>query len=149
DVFVPTAHTGPARFEPRRSGNPLFRARTELVGHAAHPLGVARHAIDAFKELAIAKTFGPQRTPFPERPIVQTQIAEAEALVGSGRAFLRETVGLVWKRLCADEEPSAEERARVRLAMSYATRNAVAAVDLMYTGAGASAIYTSHPIERC
>jgi len=41
-----------------------------------------------------------------------------------------------------------EARAHVRLAASYAVNNAVQAVDLLYLGAGANALYTSCPLER-
>jgi indole-3-acetate monooxygenase len=41
-----------------------------------------------------------------------------------------------------------EERAHVRLAASHAVSCAVQAVDLLYLGAGANALYTSCPLER-
>jgi alkylation response protein AidB-like acyl-CoA dehydrogenase len=41
-----------------------------------------------------------------------------------------------------------EARAHVRLAASHAVTGAVQAVDLLYIGAGASALYASCPLDR-
>src|SRR5262249_482438 len=71
-------------------------------------------------------------TPLRERGMVQAQVARAEALVGSARAFAWEAVGEVWRRVRAGEEPRPRQRARFRLAITNAVSSAVQAVDLVY-----------------
>jgi alkylation response protein AidB-like acyl-CoA dehydrogenase len=44
---------------------------------------------------------------------------------------------------------SIERRAEMRLAACHATTSAARAVDLAYTAAGGSSIYTSSPRKRC
>src|SRR3984893_10321677 len=59
-----------------------------------------------------------------------------------------DTLDRLWRPLIATGEVTMEARAHVRLAASHAVSSAVQAVDLLYIGAGASALYTSCPLER-
>ena len=64
------------------------------------------------------------------------------------RLFLFDSLDRLWTTVTATGEAPMEARAHVRLAASYAVSSAVQAVDLMYTAAGASAIYATCPLER-
>ena len=66
----------------------------------------------------------------------------------SARLFLFDTLESLWRPLIAKGEVTMEARAHVRLAASHAVNTAVHAIDLLYLGAGASALYTSCPPER-
>ncbi len=148
DLFVPAERSfwwadGP------RDASPLYRVRFMLVTHAAHALGIARAAIDALVTLAETKT--PTRTAVPlrDRALVQAQVAQAEALLHSGRSFMRSCTLSAWTSACAGEDVSPRSRALLRLAMTTAVQNSAQAVDLMWAAAGGTPIYVGSPLERC
>lgn len=150
DVFVPSSYgsgfTDPYVLpEPRYRIPPFSRV---VPGLGAMALGIARTAIQTLTELAVEKT--PQRTTqsLRENHGAQTRVSEAESLVRSARLFLFDSLDRLWSTVTATGEAPMEARAHVRLAASHAVSSAVQAVDLMYTAAGASAIYASCPLER-
>ena len=131
--------------EPRYRIPPFSRV---IPGLGAMALGIARTAIETFTEIAGAKT--PERTTQMLRNNhgAQVRVSQAESLVRSARLFLFDTLDRLWRPLIARGEVTMEARAHVRLAASHAVTSAVQAVDLLYIGAGASALYTSCPLER-
>jgi indole-3-acetate monooxygenase len=64
--------------------------------------------------------------------MVQAQVARAEALVNSARAFAWQATTDVWEAVLAGGEVTVRQRALFRLAISNAVSSAVQAVDLMY-----------------
>src|ERR1700730_16374552 len=150
DVFVQNSYasgfTDPYVLpEPRYRIPPFSRV---IPGLGAMALGIARTAIETFYEIAGAKT--PQRTTqmLRDNHGAQVRVSQAESLVLSARLFLFDTLDRLWRPLIATGEVTMEARAHVRLAASHAVTSAVQAVDLLYIGAGASALYTSCPLER-
>jgi len=119
------------------------------VVKTAVALGVARHAIEALKELALAKTPMGHTSLLRERQVVQADVAKAEARVRSARAFMDDVVGEVWDGVAKGNRPSIEQRAWLRLAGVDGVQQAVAAVDLMYNAGGGTAIHESSALERC
>ncbi|MBV8772880.1 MAG: acyl-CoA dehydrogenase family protein [Deltaproteobacteria bacterium] len=119
------------------------------VVKTAVALGIARHAIEALKNLAMEKTLAGQTSVMRERPAVQADLARAEACVRSARALLYESVGELWQEVVQRNQPSMEQRACLRLAAVDGVQRAIHAVDLMYNAAAASAIFESSPLERC
>jgi alkylation response protein AidB-like acyl-CoA dehydrogenase len=111
-------------------------------------LGIARTAIEIFIKIARGKT--PERTTQTLRDNhgAQVRVSQAESLVQSARLFLFDALDRLWRPLIATGEVTMEAQAHVRLAASHAVGSAVQAVDLLYNGAGASALYTSCPLER-
>ena len=77
------------------------------------------------------------------------QVAQAEALVRSARAFLLDTVDQVWEAAHTRGAISLEQRALLRLAATHATSASASAVDLMYNAGGGTAVYATHPLQRC
>jgi len=149
DVFVPEERTFSLLSDPPAQSGPLFAFRGLYLSAAAGlALGVGRAAIEALVELAAVKVPNRATTLLRERGPVQAQVAQAEALVGSARAFACEVLADLWRTLRAGDEPSARQRARYRLAITHAMQAATQAVDLMYGAAGGSAVYTSCPLER-
>jgi alkylation response protein AidB-like acyl-CoA dehydrogenase len=119
------------------------------VVKTAVAVGIARHAIEALKALALAKTPMGQTSLLRERPAVQADLAKGEACVRSARAFMDEVVAEVWQSVINGHPVSTEQRAWLRLAAVDGVQRCIEAVDLMYNAGGGSAIYESSPLERC
>jgi alkylation response protein AidB-like acyl-CoA dehydrogenase len=151
DVFIPEERVHGASEESLRP-QPLYQfVGWTHVAHAALGLGIARVAIDEFIALAGGKsaTWHATEGRLATRTTIQAKVALAEALVGSGRAYVREATRDIWETVSRRETPSPSQRAVYRLAVAQAYAHAVQAVDLMYTLAGASAIYASGRLDRC
>jgi alkylation response protein AidB-like acyl-CoA dehydrogenase len=111
-------------------------------------LGIARGALDAFLELAGAKVRRATETVLRDNPVVQTQAGQAEATLGAARAYLFETVRDVWETVRRTGASTAEQQVRLRLAGAHAAALSAQVVDVAWSAAGASPIFTSNPIER-
>ncbi len=118
-------------------------------GFVAVALGIARHAIEFLKELAVAKVPLGSRSSLRERPLAQIHLAQAEGCLQAARAYFYETIAEIWRRGEAGTGFDLQARAYARLAPLTAVRLAAQSVDLVYDAAGITAIQTSSPIERC
>jgi alkylation response protein AidB-like acyl-CoA dehydrogenase len=151
DVFVPEERTVLSVTAPLVETGPLYRLPRTLEfasGDAAVALGVARACLDAFAELAGAKTPRAMSALLRDQPMVQADVGHAEAHLRAGRAFLTETVRDVWASVGATGAVSLDQRAALRIATTHAIRLAVQVVDTAYSAAGATAVYDGHPIQR-
>jgi len=150
DCFVPSSY-GSAFTDPHFLPEPRYRIppfSRVIPGLGAMALGIARTAIETLTEIAVEKT--PQRTTqtLRENYGAQVRVSQAESLVRSARLFLLDSLEELWSGLIAEGEATMEARAHVRLAASHTVSSAVQAVDLLYIAAGASALFTSCPLER-
>src|SRR5262249_6913882 len=151
DKFIPEARVPPGTDVSGRR-EPLYQfVGWTHVAHAALGLGIARVAIDEFIELAGGKsaTWHAGEGRLATRTTIQAKVAQAEALVGSGRAYVRAATRDIWDTVCRRQTPSTSQRAIYRLAVVHAYANAREAVDLMYNLARATAIYTRNRLARC
>jgi len=151
DVFVPEERVR-GGVEPSHRPQPLYQfVGWTHVAHAALGLGIARVAIDELLAMAgdKAATWLPTEGRLATRTTIQAKVAQAEALVGSGRAYVCEATRDIWQTVSQHATPSPRQRAVYRLAVAQAYAHAVQAVDLMYTIAGASAIYATSRLDRC
>jgi alkylation response protein AidB-like acyl-CoA dehydrogenase len=112
-------------------------------------LGIAQHAIDAFVELATVKVPTGSRELLRDRVTAQAQLGKAQGFVQAARSFHYDTSaeGAAWHR--SPDEPSDEDRARLRLGSVMAAQLSAQAVDLLYDAAGLTAGSVDCPIERC
>jgi alkylation response protein AidB-like acyl-CoA dehydrogenase len=152
DVFVPASHSVSIVTDPPQERGPLFAFPLFgllAVGIAAVALGIGRRAIAELSALAAGKTPSGSRRLLRDRPMVQVQVAEAEATLLGGRALLFDTLRRAWERAEHDGRLDVAERASLRLAATHATRSAARVVDLMYDAGGGSSIYASSPLQRC
>jgi alkylation response protein AidB-like acyl-CoA dehydrogenase len=151
DVFVPATHTLSLAEPPQETG-PLYHPRLFLVSlwtaTVGNALGMARGALDAFIELATSTSSTMSPALLRDRPLVQTRVAEAEAIVNAARAYIIDTVGTAWEMICADVSEPSREVAQARLAITHGMHEAVRAVDLVFHAAGTNAVYRKYPLER-
>jgi alkylation response protein AidB-like acyl-CoA dehydrogenase len=143
DAYVPTDYSFSLAGRPAQSGVLYGFSLIGLlaVSVAAVALGIGRAAIDEIRDIAPNKTPMGRRKPLTEWNVAQVAIAEGEAALRSGRAFLLESVGAMWSTLERGEEPAIEQRALLRLAASQAVQGSVRAVDVAYNLGGGSSIY--------
>jgi alkylation response protein AidB-like acyl-CoA dehydrogenase len=129
--------------------SPLYAWRWMFfVNMAGVPLGVARAALEEAKLVAPGKEIFPDKTLASADATLQWNIGRAEALVGSARAYIFDTVGTVWDGLCAGRPPAPAEWTAFRLALTNAYHAAKDAVTLVYEGLGTTGVYRKSPLDR-
>ena len=151
DVFVPASRTLWFADPPLEPG-PLYKFPAIALFAtliASVSLGIARHAIEAFKELAgVKKPTGSQEL-LRTSPVAQSQLGQAEGLLRAGRAFLFESLADAWVVVRRGEPLSWEQRGLLWLSATQAATQALQAVDIVYRAGGASSVYASTQLERC
>jgi alkylation response protein AidB-like acyl-CoA dehydrogenase len=112
-------------------------------------LGIARHALDAFVELATVKVPLGTRGPLRDRVTAQAQLGQAEGYLQAARSLFYETAAEAEARRVEGRAPDDRDRVRLRLGSMMAAQHAAHAVDLVYDAAGLTAGSLACPIERC
>jgi indole-3-acetate monooxygenase len=143
------------------SGRPLLELRREpgvlyafplvsvySIGFGSVALGIARGALDAFVDLAGAKTPALLSRTLRDDAVVQFQVGHAEADLRAARVFLLDTIRAAWATAEDTSPISLEHRVNVRLATTYAMHQAADVVDAVYRAAGATAVFENQPFER-
>lgn len=152
EVFVPEGRWGEfLRATPVCDG-PLYRLPFTAVlalGTACVGLGLARRALDEFVALAATKKPALSSRTLAERSAVQAEVATAEAELGAAGSYLRELAGQAWDQAVRGDDPTAEQRRRMRLASIHAMQQSAVAVDRCYHAAGGSAIWDDSALQRC
>jgi alkylation response protein AidB-like acyl-CoA dehydrogenase len=116
---------------------------------ASVSLGIARHALEAFKELAGVKKPTYSQDLLRTNPVAQSQLGQAEGLLRAGRAFLFESLADSWGTASRGVPLSWEQRGLLWLSATQAATQALQAVDIVYRAGGASSVYVSTQLERC
>lgn len=151
EVFVSEAF-GTTREDPtlRRERGPLYAFTTQglyATGVAAVALGIARAMLSELVTLASRKSpRGLAR--LADSALVQSDVARAEARLGSARAYLIETLAAIYAQADDVAPIDVPDRARVRLACSNAIQGSVEVTDFVYKAAGVDAIFPGSPFER-
>jgi alkylation response protein AidB-like acyl-CoA dehydrogenase len=152
DVFVPAERTVLQAGSPLLESGPLYKFPRRLLfasGDAAVALGTARACLEAFFELAGAKTPRSMQAALRDQPVIQATVGRGEAQLRSARAFLFESVRDIWSEAVSTDAISTDRRAVLRLATTHAIRLAVEVVDSVYNACGVTAIFEGNPIQRC
>ena len=152
DLRVPIEHTAAPMLDDPAGSGPLarlgfFPLLTVLM--SGFPLGVARRALDELAQLAPTKRRGTSTVPIADNSKVQYDIGGADAALLAARAFLLDVLGDAWTTVTSGAALSSEQATRIALAGQRTMNVAVTAVDQAFAVAGASAVYTSHPLQRC
>lgn len=156
EVFVPERRTlqlpaGPVVNQWSRWPGTLFALPTSAViglHQSSVATGIARAGIDALTELAGKKTPRARTGLLRDREQVQEAVGRAEALLGAARAYRDAAAVDIWETVAAGRPSTPEQRARCRLAGSFAADSAAQAVDLMYKMGGTTSIERTHPLAK-
>jgi len=152
NLFVSEAFTG-TREEPgnRQVSGPLYWFTQQgiyAVGVAGVALGIAGAMLAGLRELALDKTpRGLER--LADQPAIRSLVAQSEATLGSSRAYLLETLDILYAEAADTGAMCIADRARLRLATTHAIVNAVAVADRIHKAAGVSGIFRGYgPFEK-
>lgn len=155
NVFVPNYRCFPLipDFQPNSYyTGPLYRfsaigaSIASLI--APVPLAIAQNAIKELRAIADKKTPLGSMMPIRERGAVQRKLGMAEAMVQSSRAFLYQTLSEKWNKALAGESLTLQDKAALLLAATHTNQSCLQAVDMMYSAAGSTAIYTRNKLEH-
>ena len=152
DLFVADDHTVlHDRNIPARQGGRLYRfsfSNLYASGFAGLSLGVARAFYDSFVALAADKTPRGAKSTMRHNHVVQSQVAQASARLRAARAFLLTSLGEIWDAVGETGEVTLDHNATIRLASTWAIKQARDVVTELYHAAGATAIFDDQPFER-
>ncbi len=121
-----------------------------IGGHASVLLGVARHALELFYELAKHKrpvSFG-NTSLLSERPLVQNEIGKAEAKLRAARSYFFEVIDDAWARWSDGEKMSKIDTLNSNIANVHAARTAKEVVQTVFELAGTTSVFQQSPLER-
>ncbi len=152
DLFIPESYTvlRDPKITSRRPGRLYCFSSSNLyaLGVAGVALGIARGMVTDFTELATKKVPRGARQRLCENQVIQSQLAQVEARLGSARAFLLSGLAEIWEAVGETGELSLEENTMIRLASTWAIHQAREVVSTLYHSAGATAIFDDRPFER-
>lgn len=162
DIFVPAHRI--ATFGDLLSGNgpgtvvntnPLYRQpMLAVVPHClvAPALGMARGALQAFKDQASARTtrgaVAGGNNKMAEFATVQMRAAEATASIDAAQLMIHRDLRETFDTVARGGQVDVAMRMRNRLTHSFATRLLTQAIDAVFLAAGGSALGLKHPVQR-
>ncbi|TAJ40606.1 MAG: flavin-dependent monooxygenase [Reyranella sp.] len=131
--------------------DPLYQYPTMALAAqvlAVVALGTARGALDILIDLAGGRSSITGAANLADRPYFQTDIAKAEALLRSARAFFYDITEESYATLLAGGELSVEQRALLRLASTNAARAGADVAQAVYRLSGTTGIASDHMLAR-
>ncbi|ABP64668.1 Acyl-CoA dehydrogenase, type 2, C-terminal domain (plasmid) [Novosphingobium aromaticivorans DSM 12444] len=111
-------------------------------------LGVGRAAIEELMAYAAGRTSITGAPTLANRPNVQADLARAEAMLRSARAFFYETTEDAWEALLRGDELTAKQVTLLRLAASHAARAGSDVATAVYRMSGTTGIFAGHPVAH-
>ncbi len=150
DHFVPENHTYVDSMATYENG-PLYvtpKVPMYSIGFAALAVELARACLDDAIGVATKKSQHGVSSPMIDRPTVHRQIGENEVILRAADSYLRSTASKMWDAAVNRGEVDLAIRAEIRMASTYAIRQAVQVVDAAYEICGAGAIFKRNPVQR-
>jgi alkylation response protein AidB-like acyl-CoA dehydrogenase len=157
DVFLPERRTCPHVGVPldnqwsRWPGITYALPSQAWVGphHSSVITGIARAGIDALIALAVEKTPRGRTFRLCDNPQVQDAVGRADAILNAGRVYRGAMIAELWNTIAAGGETTLEQRARCRLASTYAADSAREAMDLVYRHGGSTSFKRESRLAEC
>lgn len=146
-VFVPAGRTF-AVGEVKRDGALYRWPGMFIVNLIAVPLGVAADALDVAMRMLAGKISMPERIPARDEARVRIGVARAQAMVGSARSYVYDTLGSFWAVLEAGGEPTFAARAALAGCFVHTLTTCRDAVVLLVETVGTAAIQRGSSLER-
>jgi alkylation response protein AidB-like acyl-CoA dehydrogenase len=115
---------------------------------AAVNLGAARRALDEAIATAQTKQHRFDTVPLVRQPTFIRGLADLEGHVELAGAGLRRLLDELWQGAAAGAQPTARQRARLRLAAAHAVDTGSHVVRQAISLVGADALHRAHPLER-
>jgi alkylation response protein AidB-like acyl-CoA dehydrogenase len=140
-LLDPTNH----RREPLYQMPPLSLFVFQL---ASVSVGIGRSALDELVDLSQAKVPTMYMAPLADRPVMQLELARAEAQLGGARALLYSTAEEMWNTVTAGKPVSNRQLALARIATTHAVETGARVTRSANTLAGGSSIYTKSTLQR-
>jgi resorcinol 4-hydroxylase (FADH2) len=137
------------------NANPLYRQPMLAVVPlclVAPALGMARGALDAFREQVVGRTtrgaVAGGNNKMTEFATIQMRVAEATASIDAAELMIHRDVRETLAVVESGNPANVELRMRNRLTHSFSTRLLMQAVDAVFLAAGGSALGLQHPVQR-
>ena len=154
NLFVPAAFTLALLTDQPKRGGPLYRiSNPGFVAneHAGFALGVARRALDAFreKEVARVRSYAPGEASMSARPAIQRALGACEIKLRAARDVALDVNSEVWRATRSGETPTLRQQCELRAAATYCTEVALDIVTEVFRYSGGGAIYEKNVLQRC
>ena len=153
-VFIPQHRTTPmAPIEKPPSSDyqsPLYRNSVwyAIAALAAPALGIGRAAMNDIIDLVKSKIPNFTETILKDHQMVQMKLAEAEATLCAGRAYLFETLKSNWETAKQGARITMDQRMQLQLASTFAVQSSAKTVRIVHEIAGLTAMRESSRIQR-
>jgi alkylation response protein AidB-like acyl-CoA dehydrogenase len=133
DLIVPENYTSSFTDPPYQKA-PLYHPRMLFAFlfalNAGHALGIARGAMDGFVDMAARDTSAASTALLRDRPLVQSCVGQAEAILNAARAYVVDVMKHVWNAALNGVADPAQEIAQARLAITHSVHEAARVVGL-------------------
>jgi indole-3-acetate monooxygenase len=117
--------------------------------HSAVITGIARAGINALIDLAGGKTPRGRTGLLCDNPQVQDAVGRADAILNAGRTYRSAQIAEIGNIVAGGKNTTLEQRARCRLASTYAADCARDAMDLVYRWGGSTSFKRESRLAEC